>query len=469
MSRKLLERLKGVVLGPLARARASLSPDATIAEADLRKVAESIDDVRRPAVIGLSILGGGILLLVLWAFLAPLDEGVPALGTITVESKRKVVQHLSGGIIKKILVREAQEVKAGEPIVLMDDTTAKANFDASRQEYFTLQAQADRLQAEMARAGTVAFSPALLDARDDAVAAEAMANQQRLFATRRLALQGETAILETAERSAQEYVIGLRAQSRGKQDQLKFVREQLEGSRQLAKEGYLPRNRWFEEERLAADLQASVNELDSSVLRATSQAIEAKQRLSQRQRDFQKEVETDFSNTRKAAMVAAERFRAAREDFLRTVVRAPVDGKVNGLTALTDGSVVAPGGRLLDVVPRDEMLVLDVKVDPNVIDRVHKDLPVEISMQAFADDPRLVLEGVLISISPDLVSDSNPALPPYYLGRVQVNAASLKKLGTRVLQPGMPAQVMIKTGERTLVQYLLKPLLMRLAGAMKES
>lgn len=453
----------------IERAKKTLPENTPLAESDLEKAAEGMTDTRRPVAIGLAILGASLLAFLLWAVLAPLDEGVPAAGTVTVESKRKVVQHLTGGIIKKVLVREAQEVKAGEPLILLDDTTAKANFDAVRQQYYSLQAQADRLQAEINRAPKITFSQALLEASGDPVAAENMASQQKLFLTRRAALQGEIAILTAAERGAEEQIKGLEAQVRGKQAQLKFVQEQLEGSRELAKEGYLPRNRWFEEERLAADLLASATELQSSVFRAQNMAVEAKQRLAQRERDFQKEVETQFSDTRRETLMAAERLRSTREDFLRTAIRAPVNGRVNGLTALTEGSVISPAGRLMDIVPNDEALILEIKIDPSVIDRVHTGLPVDINLHAFANDPSLVLEGVLDSISPDLVFDSNPNMPPHYLGRVRVTPAGLKKLGSRELQPGMPAQVTIKTGERTMMQYLLKPLLMRLSSSMKES
>ena len=453
----------------IERAKGALPEETPITEDQLKKAGEGITDTRRPVSIGLAILGIGLIVFLLWAFLAPLDEGVPAAGTIAVESKRKVVQHLTGGIVRKILVKESQEVEAGEPLVLLDDTATKANFDAAREQYYALQAQTDRLHAEATKADKITFTQSLLDAANDPVAAQNMQTQQQLFLTRRLALQGELAILAASARSAEEQIHGIEAQARGKKEQLKFVREQLEGSRELAKEGYLAKNRWFDDERLAADLQASATELQSSVIRATSMALEAKQRLAQRQRDFQKEVETQYSDYRREAMVAGEKFRAAKEDFARSVIKAPVDGYVSGMGAFTEGSVITPAARLMDIVPKDEALILEVKIDPNVIDRVHLGLPVDINMHAFANDPGLVLEGELESVSPDLVFDNNPNIPPHYLGRVRVTPEGLKKLGSRVLQPGMPAQIMIKTGERTLVQYLLKPLVMRVAASMKEN
>ncbi len=452
------------------RAKSALPVAAPVSEAELKKVSERLTDTRPTTRIGLLLLALVFGAFVVWAFVAPLDEGVPAPGMITVESKRKIVQHLTGGIIKAVLVKEAQEVQAGDPLIQLDDTTSKANFDAAREQYYALQAQADRLRAEALHMDKIAFSPALLEAASDPVAAQNMSGQQQLFATRRAALQGELSILEASARTAAEQTNGIEAQIKGKKAQLKFVLEQLEGSRELAKEGYLPRNRWFDDERLAADLQASVTELQSTAARAASMAAEARARLAQRPRDFQKEVETQFADTRREAMVAGERLRAAREDFARTVIRAPVDGYVNGLSPFSVGSVITSSVRLMDIVPKDEALILEVKIDPSVIDRVHAGLPVDIHLHVFANDPSLVLEGVLESVSADLVTDpsNNPNIPPHYLGRVRVTPEGLKKLGNRVLQPGMPAQIVIKTGERTLVQYLLKPLVMRVSSSMKE-
>ncbi len=442
---------------------------APVSDSQLMQAVEDASDTSRPIAIGAALLVGAFLVFVLWACFAPLDEGVPASGMVAVESRRKVVQHMTGGVIRKILVKEAQEVTPGEPLIQLDDTTQKANYDAARQQYFALQATADRLHAESVRADRITFSPALLSAAEDSAAVENMNIQKQLFVTRRNALQGDLAILEAAQRSAEEQIQGLEAQARGKQQQLRFVQEQLAGSRELAREGYLPRNRLFEEERLAADLQASSTELQSTVLRARSNAIEAKQRAAQRLRDYQKEVETQYSDYRREAMLAAERMRSTKEEFARTVIRSPVDGYVNGLAAMTEGGVVTPGARLMDIVPKDEALILEVNVDPNVIDRVYAGLPVNVSVHAFVNDPNLLLDGVVESVSADIVSDSRPNVPPHYLARVRVTPEGMRELGSRVLQPGMPVQVMIKTGERTLMQYMLKPLLMRLNSAMKEN
>jgi protease secretion system membrane fusion protein len=453
----------------IERARRALPDTKTIEDAELVVVAEKMEDARSPLRMGgiLLLIGfGGFLL---WSVAAPINEGVPASGTFSVASQRKTIQHLSGGIVSKIHIREAQEVKAGDPLISLDDTLPKANLDAAKQQFYSLQAQADRLEAEASGSERFEFSPALLAARNDPVAANYMGTQQRLFLTRRAALQGEIAILTQTDRSAQQQIAGLEAQLQGKRAQLKFVTEQLAGTRELAKEGYLPRNRWFDEERLAADLNASATELQSTVLRAQSMRLESSQRLAQRQRDFQKEVESQLADVKRDALVAANRLRAAEEDFERTVIRAPVDGSVIGLMVHSIGGVIPPGGRLMDVVPKGEALVLEMSIPSQFIDRVHAGLPADVQLHAFASDPTLILKGTVDSVSADLMPSNNPNMPPYYLGRVSITPEGMKVLGTRVIQPGMPAEVVIITGERSFMQYLLKPLMMRLSTSLKES
>lgn len=453
----------------IERARRAIPADKPIEDAELVVVAEKMADSRGPLRMGGALLLLGFAGFLIWALAAPIDEGVPASGTFSVASQRKTVQHLTGGVVKAIHVKEAQEVKAGDPLVNLDDTLSKANFDAAKQQFYSLQAQADRLEAEASGAAKFDFSPALIAAKDDPVAVNYMTTQQRLFLTRRAALQGELSLLAQAEKSAEEQIKGLEAQLQGKRAQLKFVTEQLSGTRELAKEGYLPRNRWFDEERLSADLSASATELQSTVLRAQSMRLEAKQRLGQRQRDFQKEVESQLADVKRDALVAANRLYASQEDFERTIIRAPVDGSVVGLVVHSIGGVIPPGGRLMDVVPKGEALVLEMSIPSHLIDRVHAGLPADVQLHAFADDPNLILKAKVDSVSADLMPSNNPNMPPAYLCRVSIIPEGMKALGTRIIQPGMPAEVVVITGERTFMQYLLKPLRMRLATSLKES
>ena len=439
-----------------------------IGEAELREVTEDIGNPSRPTRWGVWLLALGFGGFIVWALVAPIDEGVPASGTVMVDTKRQTVQHLTGGIVRQILVREAQRVKAGDVVMRLDDGLAKANYQSARQQYFALRAQGSRLEAEQKGAAQLLFHPDLLAAKDEPMAVDYMNLQRQLFLSRRAALQGEQSILAQSLDATEETLRGVKAQLEGKQAQLKLVREQLEGTRELAKDGYLPRNRWYDEERLAADLAAAVGDLTASAARIKSNVTELGMRILQRKREFLRDVEAQWADTMRDALVAGERLRAAREELARTEIRSPADGMVVGLAAHTVGGVVGPGARIMDVVPEDVPLTLEVRVEPQLIDRIRADLSADIRIHAFLDNPNLVIEGRVLSVSADLVADQ-PNVPPYYLARIAVTPAGMKELGRHQLQPGMQAEVVIKTGERTFMKYLLKPLIQRLATSLREA
>ncbi|MFN7087842.1 MAG: HlyD family type I secretion periplasmic adaptor subunit [Burkholderiales bacterium] len=453
-----------------ARSAAQEKPAAPegLSEAELRLAVEDVSNPGRPIRWGAWLLALGFGGFLVWALVAPIDEGVPAPGSVTIDTKRKTVQHLTGGIVREILVREAQRVKAGDVLMRLDDTQAKANYQAGRQQYFALRAQESRLEAEQKGAAQIRFHPDLVAAQDDPLVIGYMGLQRQLFVSRRTALQGELAILEQALNGVRNTLRGLEAQLEGKQTQLKLIREQLTGTRELAKEGYLPRNRWYDEERVAADLAAAVGDLTANIARTRSALAELQLRITQRQREFARDVEIQLADVMRDALVAGERLRAAREDLARTEIRSPADGFVVGLLAHTVGGVVPPGARIMDIVPEDAPLTLEARVEPHLIDKIRADLPADIRIHAFVDNPNLVIEGRVMSVSADLVPGDQPNMPPYYLARIAVTAEGMKQLGRRQLQPGMPAEIVIKTGERTFMNYLLAPLIRRVVTAFHE-
>jgi protease secretion system membrane fusion protein len=404
-----------------------------------------------------------------WATVAPIDEGVPAQATVMVDTKRQTVQHLTGGIVKEILVREAAKVKAGDVVMRLDDTAARANYEATRKQYMALRAQESRLESEQKGASTIAFHPDLVEAQSDPRVADYVSVQRQLFATRRAALEGQQTILNQTLAAAKELLAGYAAQIEGKKAQLKLLNEQLQGSRELAKEGYLPRNRLFDEERLASDVSASIGDLTANMAKTRANLLELEMRVSQVKREFLRDVETQLAETTRDAQVTAEKYRAAKEDLARTEIRAPADGHVVGLAAHTVGGVIPPGARIMDVVPAGAQLTLEARIEPHLIDRVHAGLKADVLPNAFVDQPNLTVEGEVLSVSADLLGGDQPNNPPYYLARVAVTPTGMKELGKRQLQPGMPAQVVIKTGERTFLHYLLKPVLRRISTSFREA
>lgn len=430
------------------------------------------DDVTKWMRIGIALLVLGMGGFFVWAATAPLDEGVPVPGMITVEAKRKTVQHLSGGIVRKIHVTESQSVKVGDVLIELDDTQARANFEFARQTYLALLATEGRLLAEQRGVSRIEFHPDLSSPDNAAPAQNYLAGQRQLFDTRRGALAGDIGILNESAAGQEESLKGLSAQLASRRSQSELLQEQLGGTRDMVKGGYLPRNAQLEQERSVAELNAVISDLQANIQRTGRTISELKLRVAQRRQEYLREVETQLADVRRDVASNAERLTAAREDLKRTLIRAPADGQVVGLAVFTVGGVVGPAQRLMDIVPVGDTLLLEARVPPHLIDRVHAGLPADIHFQGFVSQPQLVVEGSVISVSADLLSDAPGAGQPgmaYYLARVRVTPEGMKKLGRHQMQPGMPADVVIKTGERTMLTYLLKPLLQRLAVSLKES
>ena len=365
-------------------------------------------NTRSTVKLGIWILLVGFGGFLLWAAFAPLDEGVPCQGVVSIATKRKVVENLRGGRVEKVNVREGQMVQQGEVLIMLDAQTARARYDEVHQHYLGMRATADRLQAEMIGARSISFHKDLLTDPDRNLVEQNMENQRQLFMSRRTSL--------------------------------KILTEQLASISSLVREGYAPLSQQHE-------LELKISEFRSGTASQLAQV--------------QLEVEAD-----------GEKTRALAEELADTEVRSPASGQVVGLQVQTVGAVIQPGQKIMDIVPLHEGLLIDTKVAPHLIDSIKKGLPVNVSFSSFAHSPQLVVEGVVESLSKDIVTEPqvNPAMPgaTYYLARISVTSEGLKSLGKREMQPGMPVQVVIKTGERSLLTYLVDPLMQRIRPSMKE-
>ena len=421
----------------------------------------------RTARIGLWALGLGFGGFLLWAALAPLDEGVPGPGMVVIDTKRKPVQHLTGGIVKEVLVREGDVVKEGQVLLRLDDAVSRSNFEAVRQRYLGLRAMQGRLEAENKKLSTVRFHPDLVAASKDPLIQQQMTNQTQLFESRRAAMAADLQSLEESIKGQQGMLTAYQGILGNRRNQLALLTEELNNTRGLVKEGYAPRNRQLELERLVAEANNALADLQGNTLRGQHVIAELRQRMISRQKEYSKEVETQLADVAREVQGDEVKLRAVQDDLGRTEVKAPVAGQVMALTVQTPGSVVQPGQKLMDVVPENEALLLEAHVAPHLIDHVQTGLPVDIRFSAFANSPQLVVQGKVMSVSSDLIVEPQTNVS-YYLARVNVTPEGLKSLGKRQMQPGMPAEVIFKTGERSLLTYLLHPLTKRMAASMKE-
>ena len=398
----------------------------------------------RPGRIGLWVLAAGFGGFLVWAALAPLDEGVPAAGMVAIDTKRKVVQHLSGGIVQEVLVREGDDVQEGQLLIRLDSAVARANHESVRQRYLGLRAMQGRLLAEQSGQSAIAFHPDLVAAGTDSLIRQQMQNQEQLFLTRRSLLRSDLQSIEESIQGQEGLLQAYKGMLENRSSQLRLINEELGHLRGLVKEGYAPRNRQLEMERMVAEASTAIADLHGNTVRARRTIGELRQRALSRQQEYRKEVETQLADVSREVLSDNEKLRAVTDDLARTEIKAPADGQVVGLVVQTVGGVVQPGQKLMDIVPKDAPLLLEAHVAPHLIDRVHTDLPVDVRFSSFAHSPQLVVGGKVVSISADLLTEPQTNVS-YYLARVQVTPEGLKHLGKRQLQPGMPVEVIFKT------------------------
>jgi protease secretion system membrane fusion protein len=427
-----------------------------------------LSDTRSPIRLGFWVLVVGFGLFLLWAAYAPLDEGVSAPAVVVVETRRKPIQHQQGGVVKRLAVKDGVEVAEGDVLVELDDAVARANFENTLQAYLTQRALEARLIAESTGASSISFHPDLLGSKDP-LAAQHMALQQQLFASRRASQNADVAALQETVNGLEQQIVGMRQVLAGRRAQQALQGKQLEAVKALAEEGFAPRNQALQLEQSQAELNTSLAEMEANIQRLQSSVAEGRLRVAQRRQEYAKEVSGNLSEVQGQVQANQEKLAAVDQELRRMHIRAPVAGQVIALDVSGPGSVVAAGHRLMDILPRGESMLLDVKIPPHVIDRVAVGNEVEVRFSAFSSTPHLVVLGKLISLSGDAVTESaNGMTSSHYNGRVELTPAGLKALGNQVVQPGMTAEVLVKSGERSLLTYLMHPLTKRIAASMTE-
>lgn len=389
-----------------------------------------------------------------WAVFAPLDSAALAPGVVTVKSYRKTVQHLEGGIVRELRVHDGDRVTAGDVLLVLDNTQARSETEMMRSQLIAARELEARLVAERDGAAEPAAVPDL-DASDPRVR-EARDSEARIFQTRRNGLLGEIGIQEKAIRQIEEQIRGFRAIIASKQTLATSYQEEIVDLRALLAEGYVDKQRLREQERSLARLQAEVVEHQSASARAQVQIGEAELKILQLKKTFATEVAGQLGETRTKIYDLRERLATVQDRDKRTEVLAPESGMVMGMTVHTLGGVVNPGTPLMDIVPANEELIVEAQLSPTDIDRIVVGQLVDIRFSAFKSSATPVIEGQLLQVSADRLTNKETGTA-YYLARVALTETGRKTLGNLALVPGMPAEVLINTGARTLLQYLIQP------------
>lgn len=420
-----------------------------------------IDDDKLYRRIGIAVIVAVFGGFGLWAALAPLSSAALAPGVITVENYRKTVQHLEGGIVKTIAVRDGDRVKKGQVLVVLDDTQPKAQLEVLKGQFFIALARESRLLAQQQGLDAVVYPSELTSYVADSRSRDAMSMQDHHFNVRKRAYEGEIDLYKRQIEELKARVRGLRAQKQSKERLVKSFQAELDDFKDLLKDGYAEKQKVREFERNLAQSQGERGELISSIAETELQISETKLKILQLSKDFQREVIQELGEVQAQLFEIREKIQSLQDTVTRTVITAPEAGMVMGLSIHTIGAVVPPGGEILDIVPQGEKLIVEAKVSPMDIDRVQVGQQAEVRFSAFKSRSTPKVYGTLIGLSADRIVDERlREQEPYYLARIEINPEGTQSLVDAMLElvPGMPAEVLINTGDRTMLQYLADPL-----------
>ena len=401
----------------------------------------------------------------IWATTAPIDGAASGAGEVTVRSYSKIVQHLEGGIISEIFVENGARVSEGDPILEIDNTQFMAALEMASSQYIARRALESRLTAERDELPTINF-PVDLESSGEQAGLEIKA-QEEIFQARRSRLEGSIAVLEQRVEQLQSRIVGLVALKESKERLASSYGEEFSDVTELLAQGFSDKNRLRDLERNLATLNGEVAELLASIATTEVEIGEARLQILQQQKEFQNEVVTQLGAVQTELNESIERVNALEDNVARTIVRAPDSGIVNGLQVHTIGGVIGPGMRIVDVVPAEDDLIVEVQLSPNDIDRVVVGQEATIRFSTFGLGSVPTVFGEVITISADSFTNESTGMS-YYLARVEVDPNSLMDLGELTLMPGMPAEVFIATGARTLMEYLFKPFSNAIARGLRE-
>lgn len=423
--------------------------------------------IRGHLLAGVSIVLFLALFIGGWAAVTPISGAVIAPGSIVVDSHVKRVQHPSGGVVAAIRVRNGSRVAADEVLLRLDDTQTRVSLAIVEKRLDELAARQARLATERDGGTAIVFPQALLQRAADPVVADLLRVESRLFAARRAARRGERAQFRQRMAQLHEEIAGLEAQLRGKTREIELVESELAGVRALHSKGFMPVTRVNGLEREAARLIGEKGALVAGIAKARGQIAEIGLQILQIDSDLESEVSREIRDIQIEIGEFVERRIAAEDELARADVTAPQDGIVHDLSVHAPGAVVGAGELILRIVPVDDALAVEVRVAPWDIDQLQPGNAASLRFSAFNQRTTPEIPGTVERIGADLTGDAE-GNPGYYLVRIATMEEERARLGALRLVPGMPVEAFIRTGERTALSYLVKPLADQIARAFRE-
>jgi HlyD family type I secretion membrane fusion protein len=398
-----------------------------------------------------------------WAATAPLNGAVVANGLVKVEGNRKSVQHLDGGIVKELRVKEGDKVKAGDVLLVLDGAQARAEFDVLTQQYLVLRATEARLKAELERARVLA-PPEEFKARDsDGI----WSAQRHQFESRRTALEGARKVIREKIAQLEAQIVGAQGAVKSYQAQWESVRQEMADIKPLLDKGLITRPRYLQLERAAAGVEGQIADTLATIARSRQAIAEQGQQMAQLDNERMTEVTRDLRDTQAKLLEVLPKLTHAKAVLNRIEIRSPYSGRVVALNVFSVGGVIAKGEKILDVVPDEDSLVIEAQVAVDDISDIRPNMRAEVHLTAYKQRITPTVAGDVTQISADRLVDPKSG-QPYYVALVRLDKEQLAKLPHVQLYPGMPALVMIQTEERTALDYLVGPLVQSFNGAFRQ-
>ncbi len=436
----------------------------------MSEAVSSIDSARAPNVRLIFIVGLGIIFLFFgilggWAALAPLSRGAVAAGTVKIEGHRKTVQHLEGGIVADIKVREGDVVAAGQTLITLDQTRPKASLEVLKGQLLAFRALEARLIAERDLHDQVSFPKELL-VQTSFDTQKAIEGQRGIFQARLESLNSQSGILNQRIAQYREEIRGMRAEMKAQDTQLELMNEEVIAAEKLFEKGLLRKPRLLELKRRNVEIEGARAKNQANVARVEQNITESRMQIIDLSRSRQSEVVQELREVQVRIADVIERVAAAQDVLNRTLVIAPTSGSIVNLNVHATGAVVGPGEPIMEVVPNDEKLIIEARVRPTDIDVVYVGLNAQIRLSAFNQRTTPVLNGQIEQVSADIFTDDRSG-ESYYKARV-ILKPEVEIPDSIQLYPGMPVDVLIVTGEWTALEYIMQPLKESIARSMRE-
>jgi HlyD family type I secretion membrane fusion protein len=434
--------------------RAAVIPSGEKTPAGDGAPSDSIKHVALAGWIIIALFFGGIGS---WAATAPLNGAIVGNAIIKVDGNRKSVQHLDGGIVKDLRIKEGDKVNSGDVLIVLDETQARAEYDVLSQQYMVLRATEARLLTELDHGSELVMPEDLK--KEGSYFKSVWSGQVSQFDSRRAALEGQRNVIREKINQLGSQIVGGEAQVKAFTDQISSIRAEAKDIAPLVERGLIARPRILQLERTAFGLEGQIADATANIAKARQAIAEQQQQIAQLDNDRMADVTKDLRDTQAKMLEVIPKAMNAKAVLGRMEIRSPYAGRVVALTVFSVGGVIQRGEKILDIVPDQDSLTIEAQIAVEDISDIRPNMRAEVHLTAYKQRIVPIIHGDVIQVSADRLTDPKTN-NPYYVAFVRIDAEELAAMPNIKLYPGMPATVMIPTIQRTALDYIVGPLVM---------